>query len=584
MVVRRLLNYIKPYKGRLILGIIAMIFHALLTVVIIRIFGEFVDTLIYALPEEGIRPLNMVTLVVLGLFLIRGVFQYLQGYLTAQVGQRAVRDLRYDTYDRLQLLSMSFYKRHNTGQLVSRLTNDINLIQEVIMKTAMGFFNQGVTLIGALGYLFYMHWRLTLFTLIVLPPILWVFNRFTRRIRGVSRSAQQKMADLTSIIQEAISGVRIIKAFSMEDKEVERFREQNQANYRFNLKNSQLEASLKPIVEVLTALGFIAVLWYGGLEVMRGNLTPGALVAFFGFLITINTPMKALSRLVHTLQRGLVCGERVFKLQDEKIEVKDKPGAKDIEEVQGEVIFAGVTFTYPDGTFVLRDINLQVQPGQMLALVGKSGAGKSTLVDLIPRFYDPQEGRVLLDGHDLRELTQESVRRHMALVPQETILFSGTVGSNIAYGSRNVSHEDVVAAARAANAHEFIMQLPQGYDSPVGERGGMLSGGEKQRIAIARALLKDPRILILDEATSHLDSTSEQLVQEALNRLMENRTTFVIAHRLSTILRADEIVLLDGGRIIERGTHQELMLKKGPYYNLYYPEYSEEHVKRRWRA
>lgn len=584
MVVRRLLNYIKPYKGRLIMGIIAMIFHALLTVVIIRIFGEFVDTLIYALPEEGIRPLNMVTLVVLGLFLVRGVFQYLQGYLTAQVGQRAVRDLRYDTYDRLQLLSMSFYKRHNTGQLVSRLTNDINLIQEVIMKTAMGFFNQGVTLIGALGYLFYMHWRLTLFTLIVLPPILWVFNRFTRRIRGVSRSAQQKMADLTSIIQEAISGVRIIKAFSMEDKEVERFREQNQANYRFNLKNSQLEASLKPIVEVLTALGFIAVLWYGGLEVMRGNLTPGALVAFFGFLITINTPMKALSRLVHTLQRGLVCGERVFKLQDEKIEVKDKPGAKDIEEVQGEVIFAGVTFTYPDGTFVLRDINLQVQPGQMLALVGKSGAGKSTLVDLIPRFYDPQEGRVLLDGHDLRELTQESVRRHMALVPQETILFSGTVGSNIAYGSRNVSHEDVVAAARAANAHEFIMQLPQGYDSPVGERGGMLSGGEKQRIAIARALLKDPRILILDEATSHLDSTSEQLVQEALNRLMENRTTFVIAHRLSTILRADEIVLLDGGRIIERGTHQELMLKKGPYYNLYYPEYSEEHVKRRWRA
>lgn len=581
---KRLLKYVKPYTGRLLSAIVAMIGHAALSVAAIRICGSFLDTIIYSMQDEGLGKLNIVVGIIALLFLVRGLLYYLQSYLTQQIGQRVVRDIRGETYERLQRLGLDFYQRRNTGQIVSRLTNDINVIQNTFISGAIGVFNQGFTLLGSFGLLFYIHWRLALLTLVVLPPMVWAFNKFSRRIRRISRSVQEKMANITDVLHETISGVRVVKSFGMEEEEIERFQAENKANYFYNMKNAQLGATLTPVVETLAAFGFILVLWYGGIEVVRGTLTPGELVAFFGYLITIGTPIKAISHLVHSIQRAFSAGERIFQLQDEEETVVDIPNAAVLERVEGEVVFSDVSFSYPDGNFSLRGIDLKASPGTVTAIVGPSGAGKSTLMDLIPRFYDPQRGKILIDDTDIGKVTMESLRRHLAIVPQETFLFADTVAANIRYGHRQATDEEVVAAAKAANAHNFIMALPAGYDTPLGEKGNRLSGGERQRISIARALLKDPRLLILDEATSNLDSASEILVQEALDRLMENRTTFVIAHRLSTVKRADQIIYLKDGLILERGNHEELLARRGHYFELYKVQFRDEELQRRWRA
>ncbi|SJZ47353.1 lipid A export permease/ATP-binding protein MsbA [Selenihalanaerobacter shriftii] len=575
--IKRILNYVKPYRKRLATAIVAMMLHSFLTVLFIKVFKDLIDTMINNISNtgEGLVKLSWVAAGIIVVFFLKGIAYYAQKYLTSYVAQKAIRDVRNDLYHHLQHLSLKFYDKMNTGQIMSRVTNDVGKLQSAIVSGAIGIFYKTFTLVGGLGYLFYLSWKLALAIVIIFPPVTYVFIKFNKRIRKVSRRVQAKVADITEVLQETITGVRIVKAFGQEEYEYDKFSQENHENFRATMKNTQLSASLTPIVEILASFAFTFVLWYGGYEVIKGNMTPGELLAFFTLLITISGPIKSLSKLSNTIQQALAAADRIFEIMDLEVDIKEKKEAIELGEVDGKIEFKDVWFSYNEDEMVLKGIDLVANPGEVVALVGPSGAGKSTLVDLIPRFYDPQNGEVLIDGYNIKDLTIGSLRDKMGIVPQETMLFGGTVKDNIAYGSIDRVKEEVVAAAKAANAHEFIMEFSDGYDTAVSERGSSLSGGQRQRVAIARAILKDPKILILDEATSALDTESEALVQEALERLMQNRTTFVIAHRLSTILNADRIVVLDEGEIIETGTHEELLATGGLYSSLYEVQFAD---------
>ncbi|SDC09464.1 MULTISPECIES: lipid A export permease/ATP-binding protein MsbA [unclassified Candidatus Frackibacter] len=574
---KRVLSYVKPYRKRLAAAIFSMILHSFLTILFIKVFKDLIDTMINNISNtgEGLVKLSWVAVGIIGVFFFKGVAYYGQKYLTSYVAQKAIRDIRNELYDHLQKLSLSFYDEMKTGQIMSRVTNDVGKLQSAIVSGAISLFYKSFTLIGGLGYLFYLSWKLALAVVLIFPAVTYVFIKFNKRIREVSRRVQAKIADITDVLQETITGVRIVKAFGQEDYEYEKFSQENHENFRATMKNTQLSASLTPIVEILASFAFTFVLWYGGYEVIKGNMTPGELLAFFTLLITISDPIKSLSKLTSTIQQALAAADRIFEIMDIDIEIKEKEDAIELEDAKGKVEFKDVYFSYNEEEVVLKGINLVANPGDIVALVGPSGAGKSTLVDLIPRFYEPQSGDILLDNYNIKDLTIASLRDKMGIVPQETILFGGNIKENIAYGSIDRSEEKVIAAAKAANAHEFITEFPAGYETEIGERGASLSGGQRQRIAIARAILKDPKILILDEATSALDTESEALVQEALERLMEERTTFVIAHRLSTVLNADKIVVLDEGEIVEIGTHDELLENGGLYSHLYEVQFTE---------
>ena len=569
---KRILKYLKPYKGKLVTAVICMIGNAALSVFFFDEFGKFIDTVITEAKRSGAAAgADKLTAIILGLFLLflfRGLFQYGQKYLTAYVSQNAIKDLRADLYGHLQSLSLEFYSQNKTGEIMSRATNDVGIIQGAIVSGAVGVFSKSFVLALGVGKLFYDNWRLTLIAFLIFPAIGFVVDKFNRKIRKVSKKAQIKVANVSDILQETISGIRVVKSFGREEYEFERFQEQNKANFRANLKNSQLNATLTPVTEFLAALSFLVVLWYGGLDVIKGNMSTGELTGFFTLLLYITNPLKSLTKLSGTIQRAMSAAERIFEIIDIQPSIQNNRNAKDLENVQGNIELKNVSFSYDD-EMALANINLDVEPGQMIALVGHSGAGKSTLVNLLPRFYDPDQGEIYLDGNDIKEYKIESLRAKMGIVPQETILFGGTIEDNILYGDLDASKEEVIDAAKAANAHGFIMDFEDGYDTELGERGAGLSGGQKQRIAIARAILKDPEILILDEATSSLDTESESLVQEALERLMENRTTFVIAHRLSTVLNADRIIVLEDGEIVEQGTHNQLVEQDGVYSGLY---------------
>ncbi|RAK11927.1 ABC-type multidrug transport system fused ATPase/permease subunit [Halanaerobium saccharolyticum] len=576
---KRVFKYVLPYKGRLAGGVISMLVHAFLTVFFVRVFQGLLETIIsdIHMGREGMIQLSLVAGMMIVVYFLKGVSYYGKTYLVSYVSQKSIRDIRDDLYSHLHNLSLSFYSKNKTGDILSRVTNDVQQLESSIINTTVGTIDKVFTLIGGIIYLIYLNYRLTIFLIIILPFITYVITKFNYKLKKVSRRVQIKIADVSDVLQETLSAVRVVKSFGREEYEFDRFSSENQANFRAKMKKTQYGAILTPLVEFLAAISFTAILWYGGYEVMQGRMTASELIAFFTLLLTISEPLRSLTKLSKRLQNLFASAERVFEIMDTESELREDDENKiELEEVEGEVVYDKVTFAYNRDEVVLKNINLTAEPGEVVALVGHSGAGKTTMVDLIPRFFDPIEGRMRLDGHDLKDLKIDSLRDFIGIVPQETILFSGSLRDNIAYGDLDADEDAIKKAAQAANAHEFIMNFPDGYDTMVGERGVGLSGGQKQRISIARAILKNPRILILDEATSSLDSESEALVQEALEHLMENRTTFIIAHRLSTIKNADKIVVVEQGEIMEMGSHQELLAKQGKYASLYQGQFIED--------
>ncbi|HHL73795.1 MAG TPA: ABC transporter ATP-binding protein [Bacteroidetes bacterium] len=514
--------------------------------------------------------LEKVCIMIVVLIVLKGLFGYLQAYFMAYVEQAVMRDIRNDLYRHINRLSLPFFNRTRTGQLISHITNDVNLVNNGVSATFVTLIKNPLLIFANLGLAFYLSWQLTLAALVILPVSSVIIGGIGLRLRKASTRSQEKMADVTSILQESIAGMRIVKAFAMEQFEIRRFMRETEAYFRTLLRITRVRNLASPITESLGALVGVGILWVGGKQVIAGSiLGPEEFIAFLVLIFSLMQPLKELSSVTTRLNEALAAGDRIFALLDTEPDIVEKPGAVELVAFEKEIVFDNVNFAYEKGKPVLQDISFRVDKGQILALVGPSGGGKSTLVDLIPRFYEPDSGTITIDGTDIREVTLASLRGLMGIVTQETILFNDTIRNNIAYGLADVDDARVEEAARVANAHRFIRTMSEGYDTMIGERGVKLSGGQRQRIAIARAVLKNPPILILDEATSALDTESELLVQEAIERLMQNRTTFVIAHRLSTILHADQILVISSGRIVERGTHEQLLGLDGTYKNLY---------------
>jgi subfamily B ATP-binding cassette protein MsbA len=511
---------------------------------------------------------------ILLLIFLKNLFDYLQAYLMARVEQGIIKDLRNDLYCHLNALSLGYFHRTRTGQLISRLTNDVALVNGGVSAGFVTLVKNPLLIVAYLGMAFYLSWELTLAALLILPTSLLLIGFIGSRLRRASALSQEKMAEVTSLLQETISGVRVVKAFAMEEFEMRKFRTAAKNYFKALLHITRVSKLAGPLTEFLGAIVGVGILWFGGQQVLAGEgLAPGEFMLFLLAIFSLMQPVKELSSVNIRLQEAAAAGDRIFAILDLTPEVASLPGAQKAERFERSIRFERVSFAYDHkeiaATEVLREVSFEVKKGEILAIVGPSGAGKSTLVDLLPRFYDPQQGRILLDGIDLRAIEVKSLRRLMGIVTQETILFHDSVRNNIAYGLQEIAEEKLIQAAEAANAHRFIRELPQGYATVIGERGVKLSGGQRQRLAIARALLKNPPILILDEATSALDSESEMLVQQAIERLMANRTSFVIAHRLSTILHAHQIIVLDKGRLVQRGTHAALLGQKGIYQKLY---------------
>ena len=562
----RLLHYVVPYWRRGVAAIIAMILGALTTLAVPWIIRNIIDDVLAA---KNLVALNWIALGILALFFLRGVFSYLQGYLMSYIANRVIIDIRNEVYARVQRLSLRFFDTRKTGSLMSRLTNDIGALQTAIVDNFVNIVKESVILIGSLVGMVILHWRLTLLCIIIVPLVSITIKYFGRKLKKSGHMMQERIADVTSHLQETIGGIRVVKSFFREDYEIARFRQINQASFGAAMKAARQSSQLSPVVEFIAAIAVTAIIWYGGWSVIDGELTAGELIAFLIYAINLANPVRRLSALYGDIQRSMAAGERVFALLDETPDIREKADAIALPVLRGDVVFDAVHFRYEPSKEVLSGISFHAEPGQKIALVGPSGSGKSTIANLIPRFYDVTDGAIRIDGHDVRDVTLASLREQIGIVPQDTALFNTTIEENIRYGRLDATDEEVAAAVRAANAEEFVRQLPQGLQTPIGDRGLVLSGGQRQRIAIARALLKDPRILILDEATSALDTESEQLVQAALERLMIGRTAFIIAHRLTTIQDADHILVIDRGRIVESGTHQSLLALHGMYYNLY---------------
>jgi subfamily B ATP-binding cassette protein MsbA len=568
----RLLGYLRPHLAAVGAGLLCLLGASAAQLYLPFIIRDVIDDVFVA---RNMGLLNLIAFSLLVVYILRGFCVFGQTYLMEYVAQRVVFDLRNQLAQAMiRRRGLAYFEKKRTGGLMSYFTNDIGALQNTIVGPGLDFIREGFILVGSVILMLILHWPLALILFVSGPLISVAVKKLGRRIKGAGSRVLGQLAEFTSVLQETLSGMRVVKSFAREEYEVDRLKEQMEANFQAIMKAARLNAFLTPAVEFLATVGVALIVWYGGREVIEGRLSPGSLTAFLAYAINLSNPIKRLSRAYGSIQQGQAACERVFEALEFEPEVKDAPGAVELPEIAGEVRFENLAFSYePEVGPVLIDLSFTVRPGQMAALVGPSGAGKTTLVNLVSRFYDVSEGAVLIDGRDVREVTQESLRRQVGVVPQETLLFSGSISDNIRYGRLSASAAEVEDAARSAHVLEFADKLPRGLGAKVGERGLTLSGGQRQRVAIARAILKDPRILILDEATSALDAESERLVQEALGRLLKGRTSFVIAHRLSTVRRADIILVMDQGRLVESGRHQELLDQGGLYARLHQTQF-----------
>lgn len=568
----RILKFIRPYLGRLIAAGFCTVMTAAANLYVPWIVRDVIDKVFQ---NKDSDLLNLISLGIVVIFFARGIFYYGQSYLMNYVGESIVIDVRGIVYRKLMTLSTHFFDTNKLGTIMSYVTNDVAALQGAMVANSIEIITETSVLIGSVGAMVYLDWKLTLFTFCTFPVVLFFMDFFGKKIRKSGHRIQQATADITSILQETLAATRVVKSFVREPYEIARFDQQNKANFYANMKSAKLMGTLSPVIEFIAALGVTAIIWFGGRSVIGGDITAGSLVAFLVYAINISNPIKRIARVLGSIQKALAAAERIFYIMDLTDTIPQKPDAITLPSVEGNVEFRHVSFAYNKGETILHDVSFSAKPGQAIALVGPSGAGKSTVASLLPRFYDVTEGAIFVDGHDVRDVTLASLREQVGIVPQETNLFNDTVYNNILYGRLDATRDEVIAAAKAANADEFIQQLPKGYDTQLGDRGVNISGGQRQRISIARAILKNPRILILDEATSALDTESERIVQEALDRLMVGRTSFVIAHRLSTIQNAAKIIVLDKGSIVEEGTHQQLMAKHGLYAHLHDIQFKE---------
>jgi subfamily B ATP-binding cassette protein MsbA len=609
----RLMSYVKPHGRSLTLALVCMVFFAFFSGFSIGMISPFMKVLFkrptaeqrqelrkdvslditaptdlqkmrnyielkaqkYILSSRPLVSLERICFVILIVMLLKNLFNYGQTYLIAAVEQRVIKDLRDRLYSHLYGLPLSFFHAQKTGRLISRITNDVTTIRGTITAVFSNVVRDTLLLFVCLFWVFWASWKLALVSLVVLPPSMLLIVAISKKLRRDSSLIQERMGDITAVLQETISGIRVVKAFRMEEFEMKKFVHCTKAYLFHFLRLIKIGALASPLAECLGVIVGTIVLWYGGREILQeGTLEPDTFFLFLFALFSMMAPIKSLSQVNTKIQEGLAAAKRVFKLLDTVPSISDKPGAVGLTGLKDEVAFCDVCFSYDGGKEVLKDITFSVKAGQVVAIVGPSGAGKSTLVDLLPKFYVPTSGKILFDGIDSLDISTDSLRALMGIVTQETILFNDTVRNNIAYGCEEMSDDAVARASAAANAHQFIENMAAGYQTVIGDRGVRLSGGQRQRIAIARAILKNPPILIFDEATSALDTESEILVQQAIERLMENRTTFVIAHRLSTIQRADLILVMDKGRIVQRGTHEDLLAEEGLYKRLYELQFS----------
>lgn len=577
---RRLLALVKSQWPRLSLALLCMLLVAVITPVKPYLVKPIVDEIFV---KKNVKMLELLPFVIIMIYILEAVFLFGQTYLMNYVGQDLIKRLRDELYSHIQMLSLSFFHKHETGVLMARITNDVSIIKGMVSDAAAGVLKDSLSIIGLLCVIFYLDWKLAMIAVTVLPLAALLIVNFGKRMRKLSTRRQEAMADMSSLLHETFTGTRIVKAFGMEPYENRRFFEKTARLFKYEIKAVIVKGISSPVMGLLGGIGVALIVWYGGNKVISGISTPGTFFSFMTALIMFYQPIKAISKLNNTVQEGLAAAVRIYAILDTDSDIVERREAVELERKRHPVVFENVSFKYED-QMVLRNINLQVKAGEIVALVGMSGGGKTTLVNLVPRFYDVTEGAVLIDGHDVRDVTIASLRSQIGIVTQDPILFNDTIRCNIAYGNPKALESDIVAAARAAYAYDFVQSFPEGFNTVVGEKGVRLSGGEKQRICIARALLKNAPVLILDEATSSLDSESELAVQEALENLMRGRTTFVIAHRLSTIRNADRIIVIVDGRIVEEGKHEELLSLRREYCKLYEMQFENHRNQTRYNA